>query len=145
MTRHSSRLGTRDRVLRSTLEAQRISLAQTARGMRRTVRDETIADAGTTVDLAEQSDADVRVDVELALLAFRSEMLRELDDALARLAGGTYERCCDCGDDISVERLRALPSTPRCLECEEMHEAAAQHERQVTARHLAKELGSLDP
>jgi DnaK suppressor protein len=145
MTTRSPRLRPRDEALRSTFESQRDRLASTAREARRAVRDEIGVDAGTVVDLAEQSDADVRVDVEFALLALRSEMVRELDDALQRIGDGTYGRCGDCGGRVSIQRLSALPSATRCLACEQGHETTVRREHQATARRLAHELGSLHP
>jgi DnaK suppressor protein len=145
MTSQSPRFRTRGAVLRSTLESERDRLVFSARETRRAVRDEFCVHAGSAVDLAEQSDAHVRVDVEFALLALHSEMVRELADALERIDDGTYGRCGDCGGRISVQRLRALPSATRCLACEEGHETTMRREHQATARRLAHELGSLHP
>jgi RNA polymerase-binding transcription factor len=45
---------------------------------------------------------------------------REFDEiraALARIDQGTYGRCAGCGAAIDPRRLRALPTTLRCLAC----------------------------
>ncbi len=42
------------------------------------------------------------------------EMIRA---ALARIEDGTYGECVKCGEDISAERLDALPATPFCRNC----------------------------
>jgi DnaK suppressor protein len=44
--------------------------------------------------------------------------LVEVDEALARIADGTYGRCVDCGAEIGKERLAALPQAPRCIGCQ---------------------------
>lgn len=44
--------------------------------------------------------------------------LRETDDALERLATGTYGICATCGEPIDRDRLRALPTARRCMACE---------------------------
>jgi RNA polymerase-binding transcription factor DksA len=42
------------------------------------------------LDTAETSDADLQQDVGLALIEMSAEVLRRIDDAVARLASGTY-------------------------------------------------------
>lgn len=60
-------------------------------------------------------DADTETILELAR---RAEMLlQEVDDALHRVANGTYGYCTSCGDGISLERLQALPATAWCIRC----------------------------
>mgnify|MGYP001821865567 CR=1 FL=1 len=52
------------------------------------------------------------------MLADRAEeIVHEIDRALARIAAGTYGICEDCGNQISLERLEALPATPLCVAC----------------------------
>jgi RNA polymerase-binding transcription factor DksA len=41
--------------------------------------------------------------------------LSDVNDALERIESGTYGRCQVCGDEISDDRLRALPATRYCL------------------------------
>jgi len=46
--------------------------------------------------------------------------LRDIGDiraALARIESGTYGTCAACGQEISVERLLAVPSAATCLAC----------------------------
>jgi RNA polymerase-binding protein DksA len=50
--------------------------------------------------------------------------LDEIEDALARLAGGTYGPCQSCGVAISTARLRAMPAARHCVECQRKLEAA---------------------
>lgn len=49
------------------------------------------------------------------------QTLDEIDAALARIEGGTYGRCEADGEQIPVERLRALPWATLCID----HERAA--------------------
>ena len=46
----------------------------------------------------------------------------QIDAALRRMDEGEYGRCVDCGQEIPVDRLRALPFTLRCQEDEEERE-----------------------
>jgi len=46
----------------------------------------------------------------------------QIDAALGRMDEGEYGKCVDCGQEIPIERLRALPFTLRCQEDEEERE-----------------------
>jgi len=46
----------------------------------------------------------------------------QIDAALSRLDEGEYGECIECGQEIPIERLRALPFTLRCQEDEEERE-----------------------
>ena len=43
--------------------------------------------------------------------------IRMIQAALGRLEAGEYGVCVNCGDDISDERLDAVPHAPRCKNC----------------------------
>ncbi len=43
--------------------------------------------------------------------------VRAIEEAIARVDAGTYEKCSQCGAVIGVERLRALPAVETCIEC----------------------------
>jgi DnaK suppressor protein len=94
----------------------------------------------TVADAAESSEADIQDDIELALLQMKAETLHKIDEALARLEDGTYGYCFECGEEISRQRLRALPFAVRCKECEEAREVAAQRERMLAQRRGASSL-----
>jgi DnaK suppressor protein len=51
--------------------------------------------------------------------------LRQIELALARLRAGTYGICQNCGTEISLERLRAVPWARFCLPCEQESERTA--------------------
>ncbi|MGI9028383.1 MAG: TraR/DksA family transcriptional regulator [Ilumatobacteraceae bacterium] len=53
----------------------------------------------------------------LALARLAADTATAADDALARLAAGTYGTCESCGDRIPLARLRALPEAPACFVC----------------------------
>lgn len=40
-----------------------------------------------------------------------------LQQALQRIEDGTYGRCKECGDGISLARLQVFPETATCVEC----------------------------
>jgi len=48
--------------------------------------------------------------------------IMEIEDALRRIADGTYGECEDCGLAIPVARLRILPATRYCVSCASVYE-----------------------
>jgi DnaK suppressor protein len=50
------------------------------------------------------------------------EKLQSIDEAMNRMKTGSYGECEECGDDIEIERLMALPFTRLCLDCKSKQE-----------------------
>ena len=48
-----------------------------------------------------------------------SNMLRQIQGALARIAGGSYGVCRHCEEDISPRRVNAVPWASFCIKCQE--------------------------
>jgi RNA polymerase-binding transcription factor DksA len=78
--------------------------------------------AGATPDSGDEAVADLLADLGEAETSRDVQELRALDAAHRRLADGSYGVCIDCGGDVGVERLRAEPAAPRCIECQRRHE-----------------------
>ena len=49
-------------------------------------------------------------------------VLREIDQALARIDAGTYGTCASCGQPIAEERLRAMLWATLCIDCKRREE-----------------------
>lgn len=49
--------------------------------------------------------------------AMQRQELTAVERALARIDDGTYGTCAECGVDISLERLEALPTATTCVRC----------------------------
>ncbi len=73
-----------------------------------------------TPDAAEFASKAADQDVTAVTLDLRCRMLKEIDSALKRVAGGTYGVCEGCGGEISPNRLKALPWARYCLICQEL-------------------------
>lgn len=43
--------------------------------------------------------------------------IEAIENALARIDAGTYGVCANCGQDIAVGRLKAVPFTHTCIDC----------------------------
>jgi len=56
-------------------------------------------------------------EVTLGLLENEFDILFEVQEALNRVEQGTYGRCEECGQEISRERLDALPYARLCIQC----------------------------
>jgi DnaK suppressor protein len=91
-------------------------------------------------DAAETSEADIQDDIEFALIQMKAETLHKINEALTRLEEGAFGYCFECGDEISEQRLRALPFAVRCKDCEEARENAVQRERALAQRRGAGSL-----
>jgi RNA polymerase-binding transcription factor len=74
-------------------------------------------------DEADDSVADLLVDLDLSEIDRDLTELEEIQAALARIKGGTYGYCVDCGEPIDPERLENLPEAARDLACQERFEA----------------------
>jgi DnaK suppressor protein len=48
--------------------------------------------------------------------------LHHIDEALRRIKDRTYGKCQECGNDISLARLEAVPHARFCIECKEKEE-----------------------
>jgi DnaK suppressor protein len=57
---------------------------------------------------------------ELALRDRADNQLVLVDEALARIAAGTFGACVRCGAAIGPERLEALPWAARCIDCQRL-------------------------
>lgn len=55
----------------------------------------------------------------LDLLSARNlRKLQRIEEAIDRVDRGEFGLCLNCGDEIPVERLKAIPETPYCVSCE---------------------------
>ncbi|WP_296707316.1 TraR/DksA C4-type zinc finger protein [Rhodoblastus sp.] len=45
------------------------------------------------------------------------EEIRQIRDALNRIAEGSYGVCAQCGEPIDPKRLKALPTAIKCISC----------------------------
>lgn len=51
------------------------------------------------------------------------KLITKIRGALERIEDGTYGICDACGEDISIERLKARPVTTLCIDCKKQQEA----------------------
>jgi len=64
------------------------------------------------------------VETHASLIERAEERLRVMDFALNLLERGRYGICSECGDQIPVERLKALPFAAYCVDCQRQRNQA---------------------
>lgn len=57
-----------------------------------------------------------REGTRLVIDAIRADV-RQITQALERIADGSYGRCTTCGSTIPAERLEAIPTVDHCARC----------------------------
>lgn len=79
-----------------------------------------LSSVGTGDDLDENFADSAQVAAEQVetrtLAAQLQDQLDDVDAALARIDGGTYGTCEECGKEIAAPRLEAMPSTRFCID-----------------------------
>ncbi len=68
--------------------------------------------------------ADAMAAQDIAQVSHDLAELTQVEQALARMADGSYGACVDCGRPIPQARLYAYPTATRCVACQERREAA---------------------
>ncbi|EKN62424.1 TraR/DksA C4-type zinc finger protein [Schinkia azotoformans] len=53
---------------------------------------------------------------DIALVEHTEKEIKDINHALANIDKGTYGKCEECGKDIPVDRLKALPTATHCIE-----------------------------
>lgn len=109
---------------------QRHLLAEQKRKLWAELREELFAETGEGLhtqydipqDIGEMSILDLLSDAGLAVADIRRAQLTSLEEALRRLEMGTYGKCEGCGERIDLQRLRLVPFTSYCLECQKQQE-----------------------
>lgn len=84
----------------------------------------------TALDDGDWSVVDLAEDINLRQLSIHRDTLRKIDEAIRKLAEGTYGICEECGEPISVERLKVLPFAIYCRDDQEKKEIMEAIERE---------------
>jgi len=53
-----------------------------------------------------------------------NKLIKKIKKALERIENDTFGICEKCGDDISLERIKARPVTTQCIKCKKKEEAS---------------------
>ena len=80
-------------------------------------------------DSGDQAMMDLQRELGISLMEMRNRKRQLIDDALARLAEGTFGYCAECGVEISEKRLAAVPFARLCVQCQSQQELLEKIER----------------
>lgn len=73
--------------------------------------------------LADQGSDEAEYETQLLLSATQNVYLREIEEALQRIEDGSYGVCEITGEDINLERLRAIPTARLSIAAQEKLES----------------------
>ena len=59
---------------------------------------------------------------DLSLKQLTQIQVSKINDALSKIESGSYGKCDNCGKEINVERLEAMPSSTMCIDCKAAEE-----------------------
>jgi DnaK suppressor protein len=105
--------------IRKDLEKQRTTLLSEAGviiGSGLNSNQENLADVG------DQATAVADQNFLLRLKEREQKLLKKIDEALERIANGTFGICESCGGEIGFKRLKARPVTTLCIDCKTQQE-----------------------
>jgi DnaK suppressor protein len=75
------------------------------------------------IDPADQASYEETLGFALRLRDRESRLIRKINESLVRIEEGTFGICDMCGENISIQRLKARPVTNFCITCKNKMEA----------------------
>lgn len=106
----------RPEILREMLTRRRDELYQRIAEFRREQQQEAEPPPADSIEAAR---ATADIETHAGLIGRSEDELRRLDAALERVEQGGYGICADCGQDIPVDRLTAIPFALCCMKCQD--------------------------
>jgi DnaK suppressor protein len=98
---------------------------QEVQRLKELVRNEAaLSDEPAPGDEVDEAQRDEDMDLNVSLIEKTEERLTAIRSAFDRLDSGDYGICETCGDEISFERLRAVPMACCCVDCQAQAEAS---------------------
>ncbi len=73
-------------------------------------------------DICDEATEGAKKEIDSQLAALESRELTQIETAIKLIREGRYGLCEDCQVKIPIARLRALPYTPLCIECQRKRE-----------------------
>jgi len=121
MKSHSGENGpVRIEALRDILTRQRNALLVRIKDLRRSQVEERTTEPSDDMDIARSQ---AEVETHGSLMERSQNMLGAIDAAAIRLEQGQYGKCEECGLDIPLNRLEALPFAACCVDCQRESES----------------------
>lgn len=95
------------------------------RNLTQRVRIERAREASSPGDESDSARLQEDLELQVSLVGLSEGRLTAICDALDRLEQGEYGICEHCGEGIPFGRLRALPMTSYCVDCQQRREAGS--------------------
>lgn len=95
-----------------------------------TIKDSSGDLSSYSIHMADQGTDQMEREKAFLFASKSGRLLYHIDEALRRIKDKTYGKCQECGKDISVARLEAVPHARLCIDCKEKEEKKQMVENQ---------------
>jgi DnaK suppressor protein len=107
------------------------------------LRAERDGDRGDGLDSSDRASEECDRDISSMLSERERIKISQIDAALERITEMKYGVCENCNFEITKERLKVMPFTRLCRDCQQDHERAAKtHRRYESGQNQFQEFGS---
>lgn len=101
------------------LEARRDEILKKAQ---QTLSDDMALDANDLPDEMDLASSEYLQSFTFRLRGREKSFLDKIDKALAKIEDGSFGKCEECEEEVSLKRLEARPETSLCIRCKEDQE-----------------------
>lgn len=100
------------------------SLVQKRDALREKLADDlnSLGPSSSLGDICDEASEGSKKEIDSQLAALESRELSQIETAIKLIRMGRYGLCEDCDVKIPIARLKALPYTPLCIECQRKRE-----------------------
>ncbi len=91
------------------------------------IKSNDISDQREIGDIFDDADLEQSREFNLLLSTREQQKLEQIESALSRMENGEYGYCEDCGENIPVGRLKAMPFAILCVKCKSERESIEGH------------------
>jgi DnaK suppressor protein len=95
----------------------------------RAMRERGSLDLSTQGDEGDTAASDEHFEMTASMAELAGSRVAAVQSALRRLQDGNYGLCEECGEEIPIERLQALPAAVLCVDCQREREVASKQNR----------------
>lgn len=79
-----------------------------------------------TYDEVDMTSTELETGMRMRLRSRETLFLKKIDEALRKIAAGTFGLCEACNEEIDLRRLEARPTATLCVHCKEEEERSEQ-------------------
>ena len=91
----------------------------------------TVGTSSVLADVNDQASLESERSFELRIKDRERKLIAKVNEALRKIADGSYGVCDSCGESIGVKRLQARPVTSLCINCKAQMEAEEKREESL--------------